>query len=299
MRSAWFGVPAMMALLSSAPALPKEPVRLQPASPWNLQYAPDSCRLVRVFGEGRQRLTLVLDSYEPGNYIRATLVGDGLDKHGLTGIERLSLRFVPNEETSDLHVTWGSAGKVPAAVVGGSLRIVPLTPAQKAEADDPNRKAGFYDPPVDPARLAAVTALQIRYKRTRHLELMTGSMAKPFQLLDNCAWETVASWGLDVEQQKKLSRGPVALGTPWLRSSDYPNAMLNAGYQGIIRVRLMIDASGKPTSCAIQQSTRPEEFDNTVCRALMARAKFEPALDAQGAPAPSFWSQTIQFRIQT
>ena len=74
-------------------------------------------------------------------------------------------------------------------------------------------------------------------------------------------------------------------------------SMLRDGYEGIVNFRLLVDQAGKPTDCEVQRSTRPKEFDDAVCRAAMRRAEFEPALDAQGKPVPSYWIATVNFRI--
>ena len=57
--------------------------------------------------------------------------------------------------------------------------------------------------------------------------------------------------------------------------------MMAGGYQGNASFRLIVDADGKPVSCHIQQSTRPVDFDAVVCKAIMARASFEPTPDAR------------------
>lgn len=298
MRQLWTGLAAVAAATFSSSASAREPLRFQPTSPWNVHYADDSCRLMREFGDGKSRVVLVLDLFEPGNYLRAMLVGEGLEKNGLTRFEKASLRFAPNEEPHDVTLVGGNSGESPVLFVQDSIRVVSLTAAQQATAESlTTRKYVPFDPPSDPAREAAVSSLELKFSRSRALMLLTGPMDKPLAALQKCAWSTVATWGLNAEEQKGLSRKPVGVSLPWLRSEDYPTQLLNRGDQGMLRVRLMIDASGKPTSCHIQQSTRPQEFDNTVCRLLMKRARFEPALNAKGAAVPSFWSQTIYFLI--
>ena len=42
------------------------PLRLQPLTPWDVDYATDSCRLIRTFAEGRSEIKLVFESTAPG-----------------------------------------------------------------------------------------------------------------------------------------------------------------------------------------------------------------------------------------
>lgn len=124
-------------------------------------------------------------------------------------------------------------------------------------------------------------------------------MHKAMAALRQCTWETVEMWGFDVEQQKTLSRKPYPTRPPATRFSpaDYPARMLTSRNQGNVHYRLMISEEGKPTACHIQESTRPKDFDDAVCAAVMKRARFHPALDATGKPVPSYWAQTVAFRL--
>jgi TonB family protein len=98
-------------------------------------------------------------------------------------------------------------------------------------------------------------------------------------------------------QQKTLSRKLIPNQESWFDANDYPTSMLRSGEQGIVNFRLRVDRAGKPTECKVQESTRPKAFDDAVCKTVMRRAKFEPALDAHGNLAPSYWRQTVIFRI--
>ena len=124
-------------------------------------------------------------------------------------------------------------------------------------------------------------------------------MAKPLASLRECSWATVKLWGLDVDQQKRLTRRAEPKGhtTDWFNVDDYPPKMFKAGHQGIVNFRMIIDETGEPLSCHIQESTRPKDFDDAVCKAVMKRARFEPALDAQGKPVASYWRQTVRFLL--
>jgi hypothetical protein len=73
--------------------------------------------------------------------------------------------------------------------------------------------------------------------------------------------------------------------------------MLSAGQPAIVEFRLSVSADGVPTSCHIQLTTRPKEFDAAVCDSLMRRARFTPALDAEGKPLISYYLNTVKFAL--
>lgn len=284
-----------------APAYARDVLRLQPSTRWVLDYAEENCRLARNFGEGKERVTLVIDQFAPGDWFRITLAGKPLRVNNMARLDKAKLRFGPHEPESEITAKVGTteAGE-PVLLVNGTLRLAPLTEeeraAAKAAAEDGRR---FEPAPIGPAREAAATWLELTKAMRRDVILETGPMAKPLAALRGCSWDTVKFWGLDVEQQKTLTRKPRSTRSPmtWFNANDYPTSMIRDGYEGVVNFRLLIDAAGKPTSCKIQISTHPKAFDDAVCRAVMKRAEFEPALDAQGQPAPSYWVSTVHFRL--
>jgi TonB family protein len=284
-----------------AAAYAREPLRLQPSTPWVLDYAEENCRLARNFGEGDQRVTLVMDQFEPGDEFRMTLIGRPVWINQSSRPVEAKLRFGPTEAESRITALTGTAeSKEPALIVQGALRLAPLTDSEEEAREQARRRNAPFEPaPIGAAREAAVNWLELIDGPRRDVVLETGPMDKPMAALRNCSWDTIKFWGLDVEQQKKLSRKPRPQRGPetWLSADDYPRSMVRGGYQGIVHFRLLIGADGMPTSCAIQRSTRPKEFDDAVCAAVMKRARFEPALDAGGKPVPSYWISSVYFRL--
>jgi outer membrane biosynthesis protein TonB len=129
--------------------------------------------------------------------------------------------------------------------------------------------------------------------------LETGSMRRPLAALDTCIDNLLISWGVDVEKHKTLSKQVKPLQSPdkWIVSSDYPENMLSAGQPALVNFRLSIGPDGLPTACHIQAATRPKEFDNAVCKSVMRRARFSPALDATGQPLVSYYQSNVYFRL--
>jgi outer membrane biosynthesis protein TonB len=124
-------------------------------------------------------------------------------------------------------------------------------------------------------------------------------MRAPLAALDTCIDNLLTSWGIDVEKHKTLSQQTKPLKSPakWVVSSDYPVGMLSAGQPALVNFRLSIGPDGAPTGCYIQATTRPKEFDNAVCKSVMKRARFSPALDAQGQPLASYYQNSVYFEI--
>ena len=294
-------VAALIWPITRAQARSARHLQLQPASAWVLDYAEESCRLAREFGEKDDRVTLMLSQFAPGDRFSVMLTGGVIRVSNPENLKRGKLRFGPNEAESNASAKLGKANKnIPALLLEGSYRLAPLTEQEKELAKAAVEAGRPFDfTPIGPAREAAATRLELTGMMSRGLILHTGPLDQAMAALRECSWDLVRSWGLDVAQQKTLSRKVRATKGPqnWFNPNDYPVSMLRDGYEGVVNVRLLIGADGKPTSCKIQASTNPKDFDDVVCKVVIRRGEFEPALDAQGSPVPSYWTQSVNFRL--
>jgi len=59
----------------------------------------------------------------------------------------------------------------------------------------------------------------------------------------------------------------------------------------------LIDEAGTPTHCLIQRSYSDEAFNRAVCEKIIARARFEPAVDAQGNPVSAYFADQVAWVI--
>lgn len=83
----------------------------------------------------------------------------------------------------------------------------------------------------------------------------------------------------------------------WVTNDDYPSKALRAEEQGLVAFRLDVDALGFVTGCTVLISSGSEVLDETTCRLLPRRARFNPALDAEGKPVPGNWQSGITWAI--
>jgi TonB family protein len=69
---------------------------------------------------------------------------------------------------------------------------------------------------------------------------------------------------------------PVAIGggATWFTADDYPVEALRRGEQGRVKVRLAVDRRGRPTACAIIETSGSPALDVGTCRTFLARARF-------------------------
>lgn len=273
-----------------------EPIRLEPISKWVVNYGDDSCRLSRKFGSTDLYGILILDRFGLGDAFDITLAGPVFKK--IRNSEVLEFKFGPNEEQQSGEFFVGQLGEtIPTLVMRGSFRIAPIAKAEEIEFKKHKDDFGFHLPLLGRDREAAVSELTIGSPLRQPVQLALGSMKAPFSAMNKCVGQLLTTWGIDVERHATLSKSaqPIGNSGKWIQSNDYPPKMVAKGQPALITFRLSIDAMGAPSACHIQQSVGGKEFDEASCKALMKRAKFEPALDAHKKPMASYYRSRVVF----
>lgn len=292
MNPFWRPFEALLAVLALLPLSARAADKaMEPSDKWVLNYANDSCRLARGFGEGPDRLVLILDQYQPGGVMDLSLVG-----------KRFSRFTVPRVPVS---VTFGPAlpaGELRDAITGSlgpdNTAVVMVGPRDILNRSTSHKGAGANEeiPQTTAEQEDAITEVRIAVSSMR-FTLHTGSLKAPLAAMRTCMANLVRDWGLDPVQQLALSKRVVPVGRPgnWATSEDYPKGALAKGASAIVRFRMMVGADGVPTQCFVQQATMSPEFIKLTCDILMKRARFSPALDATGKPVASYYTNSVRW----
>jgi hypothetical protein len=264
---------------------------LEPADKWVLSYAEDSCRLARAFGKDADRVILVLDQFQPGGEMDLSLVGKRFGRSPLSRMG-LTVAFGPDLPKGELHdALLGTLGPDKTTIIMAGPRDL-LNRKSKRTSEDHSEAGGTTTPEQE----AAITEVRFTTISMR-LALKTGSMKSPLGAMRTCMSDIVKTWGLDPVQQAALSARVAATTKPglWLKPEDYPSGPLFMGASAIVRFRMMVGADGVPTQCFIQQATNSPEFIKLTCDLLMKRARFSPALDREGKPIASYYTNSVRW----
>lgn len=316
---------SILACLAGSPLLigASEPIHLQPSSNWNLDYGENTCRLIRLFGQGDDyQTTLIFESIGPGDQ---TLLVAGRPLHttagagnqapatttylngftGLPGEAPAVVKFLPGEHSEYTGHSATAANHVAAAY----WDHVWFGEKTETRRYDSNAKVE-RPPPADASKvaarraaderfLAAVDAMEIDVKGAQPVVLETGNLKAPADAFDQCTHDLLLDFGLDLAVQAKIVR------PPWtdnmariLENSGYPRKGLAAGQQSSVSIRLRVDAKGDVTKCASVSQFNAPAFNEAVCNAFSRNAHFEPAELADGTKVPSYVVQHVIFRLQ-
>lgn len=274
----------------------KAPQVLAPSTPWNLDYADDSCALRREFGPVDKRVVLELRQFAPDDSFEATLAS----KAFTTRDSAMKVRFVPED-------TPRTIGRPLILTYPGGISAVrwsdSLFQNDNPEDEGENATVQTLPPRSDAAykaREASVRALEISGALATPIVLQTGEMHRAMAGMRTCIDELMTHWGIDAVAQKTLTRRARTVGQiHWAKliQANYPHSLLQAGKGGRVGVRMIVGTDGKPISCHIQSVVQDVVFGQTACRGLMKAARFEPALDAAGKPIASYFLTRVIYRI--
>ncbi|MFC0683737.1 TonB family protein [Novosphingobium clariflavum] len=83
----------------------------------------------------------------------------------------------------------------------------------------------------------------------------------------------------------------------WIRSADYP-PWDRETLEGVVEVKLLVDATGMTTGCGVTISSGNVKLDEYTCSLLMKRARFEPARGLHGKRVPGEVIQAVHWEVQ-
>ncbi|WP_294240055.1 energy transducer TonB [uncultured Sphingomonas sp.] len=72
-----------------------------------------------------------------------------------------------------------------------------------------------------------------------------------------------------------------------IKDSDYPEAAAEAGASGSVTVRYFVNVDGRVSGCVVTRSSGNAALDETTCRLIEQRYRYDPSRDADGRPVRS------------
>lgn len=243
----------------------------QPTSPWVVDYAEDECLLDRNYGTQEQPMILAFSRVPMDPAVTVSLL-------------------MPDGNASSRY---GSAtlGIGAAAPVQAHYRAYPVL------GKDLRYFKAYLDNGL--AHGTAQTSTITIYAPGE----ISGSFAIPalpaaLHALDQCVVDLGQTWGITAEQQKRIKSPAAPLRSDYLRLSDYPSSALEANPSWRAKVRMSVDATGKPRDCTPLKSSDGSLFAETTCKLLMERAQFSPAVDLDGKPMASMYVYTVDWKVR-
>jgi len=258
----------------------------KPTGQWAVDYGDDYCRLARTFSDGKNDLALALERIQPGPSMRLMLVGPELKTY--RGADEIGWHFTPDDPERNARATHSQTADGKEWYNLGEITVAPMVPPAPGTRPAPPRS---YDRVAEQSAAKGKTGVLLDAGLTSPVEIDTGDLAAPIAALQTCADDLAKSWGLDPAALKTQQSPAIPKngGVNWLPQGTIPFADSFKLSSGANQVRLMVDATGKPTACAIHQPALDKSTNDNICKILMDKATFTPAKGADGQPMAGFW----------
>jgi len=82
-----------------------------------------------------------------------------------------------------------------------------------------------------------------------------------------------------------------------MSQEDYPSTSIRNNEEGTVSFRLEIGADGKVTNCSVTKSSGFTALDQTSCKLLQRRARFNPGRDASGAATGGVYNGRFTWKL--
>jgi hypothetical protein len=283
-------VPALAAaagLLIAAPSAAQDKALVfKPAGQWAVDYGDDYCRLARNFSDGTDTLALAIERIQPGPMARMVLVSNAINP--FRSADEIGWHFTPSDPERKARYTHASTPEGKEYYNLGEFMLTPFVPPAPGTPPGPPPP---YDRQQEQAIAKGLTGFVLDSGLNAPVEVDTGDLSQPIAALQKCADDLASSWGVDPAklQGQKSAPIPERGGSGWLPQGTVAFTDFGKLTGGSNQVRLMVDAAGKPTGCAIHWPTLDKGTNDKICKTLMANASFTPARDADGQPMASLW----------
>jgi TonB family protein len=260
-------VASILSFLLAQTALAESP--LEPVGKWVVDYAKDQCLLSRAYSADEKKpLILTFEKIPMSTNVGLFLLKSTGQQYANSGKARIGYGGGSPKEARFSAYTAAHT----------SIRKIAI----QADEDVLNgaAKSGY---------------LSVDVKGEAKDSFAVPNLQAAFHALDDCALDLGRLWGIPIAEQKRI-KVPAKLAEPadrYFSSSDYPDRAVRNGESGMAKVRVSVDATGRPTNCVLSRTTGSTMLDQTTCRLFMQRVRFQPALDMNGQPMPSLYVNTI------
>lgn len=280
-----FGLALFGAMVWGHPVAAKT-VLLSPRSSWFLEMKDDRCVLSREFRMDDRQIFVQFARFGPTDDFAFNLIGRPFGN--LHHRQAVRIRFGPTGTFVSRSAIIGDFQDLPMLLLSGRLDNLDMYKWRREHRDE-------APPAVPPSREAAISSMEVRFYGLG-LRFELGSLAKPMSELRTCTDDLFRSWGIDPVEEARITQRAVPIGraSAWFHRKDFPPSLDRVGKPAALSFRLLIDAAGVPTSCAIQERAETDPLvSRATCDALLKRARFLPARRADGTPVVSYFIDRV------
>jgi hypothetical protein len=255
-------------VLVSSPAAPAPDI-LKPTGKWIVDYDESQCTAQRAYGSEEKPLHLVIKPSPTSDVIQLLLVKDG-----------------PNRDGIQTDASIGFDGLPPAKVT-------------LLEFGVEKKRVKMVNLPVELAsRMAASRTIYWDYKGgAAHID--TGPLADLMKVLANCRDDLREYWNITDAKRAALQEAPRPVKPLFslFSADDYPSQAIMQRETGMTSFVLLVDEKGAIRDCMVDGTSGIATLDAMTCVVIRSKAKFEPAIGADGKPVRGSYMQRVRWMM--
>lgn len=144
------------------------------------------------------------------------------------------------------------------------------------------------------------SGIEFTQAKLESIETPVRSAAAAVSAIRSCEEAKMREWGIDPVAWRALKARPLPVQpwTDWLSGDDYPASAVLKGVEGFVIPKMLVGADGSVLSCESIRRNRSPTYRDKICEKLKKRARFRPALDANGNPVSAPFIFVIKFRLE-
>ena len=229
----------------------QQPAALKPVGPWTANFDDSQCVALRNYGQGSDRMTLV---------IKLPALGDKFQIGITYAADRSDTYAVDSKIAFD--------GQLPIPVT--LLVFTALKSKQRALiANLPSARLDL---------LKSASSISFEPGNPRQELLLTG-VPQVLQIMDECIQDLRRDWNVNGSAGGKP---PKADWNPILQAHFYPGVGDARLFGGAVTVALLLNEVGKVADCTVTESYGAASPGVQACALIAERGKFSPAIGADG-----------------
>ncbi|MEO5927444.1 MAG: energy transducer TonB [Patescibacteria group bacterium] len=265
--------PNLSILAMSLAAMANAPAHSAPAvasGAWHVDYDDEQCVASRTYGESDKPIYMVLKPSPAGGVMRLIISRRG----------------------------GGEAAQVAAKIRLGDQSNIKTNVLAYGE---PNKHQRVVTANLSMAEFkthATTPWIQITSPELSGV-FPTPGLLKVVAALDECLTDLQDYWNVRADRQLAVQHevSPTQPLTPLFSASDYPMVAMVHSQSGTVKVGVLVDDTGRVADCSVESTSDVASLDTMTCYVIRTRAKFIPAIDANGKPVRSYFSQSITWRL--
>lgn len=290
-------MPLMLALTAAAAiAEPAATALMTPSGRWNVDYGDTACTLGRTYGTGKAETVLALRQLPLGSTLELMVYVNDRNTTMRLGQARIAVAGGATGERSDES----RYESYPTQATGKRMTRMPVDIAlfETLPSDrGPSDRGPSDTEPAGTRPTAAV--LRVSPEKMPGWAFVMPNAKAAFEALAKCNDATVKLWGIDPTERSRIAQSAKATGSQgnWIATDDYPMTVVSKGAQGTSTILWTIGLDGRAADCRTVVTSGEVELDKAACRAIIARARYTPALGFDGKPMISHSTRKVTWRL--